>query len=228
MTTFIWMVVIKWVNQLEHLSNSVNIYCKDDTDIKCHVFNGSVNKLIGNYGNLSPDTLCNLFKSYCCSFYGSQLWNLKSNGFHSCCVQWNKAVRRLYNLPYRTHTWLLGPLIGQSHISVQLAVKTLRFIHGMVKSSNCIVSYIALIAKHCAMSPTGQNLSHLKYIYNVDLDDKLGTNISRIANFHSFTEKQQNIFDIFMNLIDLKNNKCYVDGFDDDMVETMLYSVACD
>ena len=113
---------ISWVDSVKHLGNMVNNTLTDDNDcsLKASYFNGSVNKLIGNFGGLQTDILCKLFNSYCCSFYGSQIWNINSRGFKKCCVQWNKAVRKLLKLPYRTHTWLLGPLMRQNHIIVQL------------------------------------------------------------------------------------------------------------
>ena len=42
--------------------------------------------------------------SYCCSFYGCQLWDLSSNWFDAICVAWNKAARGIFQLPYRTAT----------------------------------------------------------------------------------------------------------------------------
>ena len=45
------------------------------------MFIGYVNKLRSNYDTLQPHILINLFKSYCCSFYGSMLWKYNSEGF---------------------------------------------------------------------------------------------------------------------------------------------------
>ena len=35
--------------------------------------------------------LITLFKAYCCSFYGSQLWKFNSVGIDKCCKSWNIA-----------------------------------------------------------------------------------------------------------------------------------------
>ena len=41
-----------------------------------------------------------------------------STGFEKCCKAWNITVRKLLHLPlFKTHTWIIGPLIGQKHIS---------------------------------------------------------------------------------------------------------------
>ena len=67
--------------------------------------------------------LINLFKAYCCFFDGSQLWKFNSCRFDKICKSWNIAVRLILGLPYKAHTYLLGPLIGQTGILKQLDVR---------------------------------------------------------------------------------------------------------
>jgi hypothetical protein len=199
--------LIQWVDKIKHLGNTLNVSLNDVSDCasKCCVFNASVNKLIGNYGGLQSDILCKLFRSYCCSFYGSPLWNLNSNGFKSCCIQWNKSVRKLLNLSYRTHTWLLGPLMDQPHIGTQLIVKTLRFIDCMLNHSNKLVSYVGNMVKSCATSPVGANIAYLKYKYNINLNDKLPVNVARVINAQVFSPIKQGLIDNAKNLLNVKN-----------------------
>ena len=85
-------------------------------------FIGYVNKLRSTYGNLQSDILMNLFKSYCCSFYGSILWKFNFVGFDKICKSLNTTIRTLLHLPYNTHTCYLGPLIDQLHIRSQLYI----------------------------------------------------------------------------------------------------------
>ena len=83
---------------------------------------GYVNKLGSNFGKLQSKVLINLFKSYCCSFYGSHLWKFNSTGFDKCCKAWNIAIRTLLGLPYNAHGYLLGPLVRQINIREQFYV----------------------------------------------------------------------------------------------------------
>ena len=99
--------------------------------------------------------LVRLFKTYCCTFYGSQVWQVNSQSINSVCTSWNKGVRRILNLPPDAHTWLLGPLLKQNHIKNQFFVRTLRFPFCMLKSHNGIVQICTLNAN----SPMGSNLS---------------------------------------------------------------------
>ena len=94
--------IVKWVDCVKHLGNIVNNRLKNDDDcsLKKSIFIGNVNQLMGNYGKLPPGNLCYLFISYCCTLYGSQLWDFNSHGFKSICTPWNKAVRTIMNLHY--------------------------------------------------------------------------------------------------------------------------------
>ena len=69
-------VYLSWTDNVRHLGNYM---CSNNDDLldctrKRSMFIGYVNKLRSNYGNLQHTVLMNLFKSYCCSFYGSILW----------------------------------------------------------------------------------------------------------------------------------------------------------
>ena len=35
------------------------------------------------------------------------LWQYNSKGFEKICITWNKAVRKMYSLPYDTHRWII-------------------------------------------------------------------------------------------------------------------------
>jgi len=43
-----------------------------------------------------------LFKSYCTSIYGAELWTLDSANIETFCVAWRKALRRILQLPHNS------------------------------------------------------------------------------------------------------------------------------
>ena len=64
--------------------------------------------MMANFSSLQHTVLINLFKSYCCSFYGSPLWNFNSAGFEKCCKSWYIAVAFTILNPYldtRSFNW---------------------------------------------------------------------------------------------------------------------------
>jgi hypothetical protein len=111
-------VNISWCINIKHLGTYIDSSLTDkfDCNRKNSAFVGSINKLLSNFYMVQPEILCNLFKLYCCSLYGAQLWYFNSAGFEKCCFYWNKAIRKIFKLPYQTHRWMLGPLSNQLHI----------------------------------------------------------------------------------------------------------------
>ena len=82
------------------------------------------------YSSLQPTVLINLFKSYCCSFYGSPLWKFNSTGFEKCCKAWNIAVRNLLHLPLKTHTWDTRPFNWTRSYKYSAAISQFLFLVG--------------------------------------------------------------------------------------------------
>ena len=115
--------------------------------------------MIANFSSLQPTVLINLFKSYCCSFYGLFLWKFNSTGFEKCRKVWNITVRKLLYLPFKTHTWILGPLIGQRQISAQLEFRNFCFLLDAFNSSNHIVKYCMQSALYNSNTCIGYKLA---------------------------------------------------------------------
>ena len=163
---------IEW-SEIKYLGNNLNISCNDklDCQIKTSHFIGYVNKLIVNFGHLRGNVLNKLFKLYCCSFYGSQMWRLGSVYFNKVCTAWNIAVCKIYNLPYTTHQWFLGPLMNQPHISYQLQERCIRFLHNMKTSQNEIVLTCYRNAVRNVNTPIGHNIAFLRNTLGIDIDN---------------------------------------------------------
>lgn len=158
---------IAWVSKIKHLGNFIDTSLTDEIDCRMKIssFIGQVNKLNANFGHLQTHVLSRLFKLYCCSYYGSQIWCLNSLYFDKVCTAWNKGVRRVLNLPYNAHTWVLGPLLHQCHLRYQLQRRTIRFIDSLSTSVNEIVKICYHRATCNANSPIGSNLSFIRNYY---------------------------------------------------------------
>ena len=96
-------------------------------------FIGYIKNLINIFGHLQPHTLIDLFKTYCCSFFGSSTWRLNSGGFKSDTTAWNVGPRRIFNLSNTTHTWMLVPLLDTAHMTYTRYIRDLQFIYCVKK-----------------------------------------------------------------------------------------------
>ena len=123
-----------WSNHVKHLGKSDEI----DVQVKRGHVNGFINELCTNFKcvlgdiNLATKSLM----SYCCSFYGCQLWDLISAWFDAICVAWNKAVRRIFQLPYNTQRLLLPYVVDGTPITDQLLKCCVNFYEACNESKN--------------------------------------------------------------------------------------------
>ena len=122
-------------------------------------FYGRANSTLQAFGYFTPDVKYYLFDVYCCSFYGLMSCSMRSDNFSALCIAWNKVVRRIFHLPYRTHTNLLGPIIGKPHIKFSLYSNFIGFAYFSLLSDNPIIR--CLSANSCCDNRTimGGNLS---------------------------------------------------------------------
>ena len=82
--------------------------------------------------------------------------------YKKVCTSLNKGVRTILNLPYTTHTYMLGPLMKQPHMSLQLYKRCSRFLYGMKQCRNYIVKLCFTNAMHNARTPLGHNLTFIR------------------------------------------------------------------
>ena len=92
---------------------------------------------------------------------------MKGKGFSSLCILWNKGVRCVIGIPYKTHTALLGPIIDSCHESIVLVKRFCKFVDSMLTSDNEIVKVIITKAIASAQSPIGLNIAILRNWYDI-------------------------------------------------------------
>jgi len=136
------------VDSFSHIGHVITSSLDDVDDIqqRRNSFVGQTNNVLCFFNKLNTAVKLQLFKSYCSSLYGSELWSLDSNHVDIICIAWRKALRRILQLPYNCHSYFL-PIISDSlPIFDDLCKRSMRFI------ANCIVSpsrLVKSISHHC-------------------------------------------------------------------------------
>ena len=108
-----------------------------------------------------------LLQMYGSSFYGSCLWDLYSPATKQLYICWNIAIRKLYKLPYRTHTRLLEPISGIKHMKYFLKLRYIKYIQSLSESKNTILHNIFNICTMNHLSPSGLMLSRILNEYDM-------------------------------------------------------------
>ncbi len=126
------------------------------------------NLLLAQFRFANYETRYTLFKSYCMSLYGYQLLDISKPYIEDLFVAWRKCIRSILCLPYRTHSDLLPEIINDVSIQVQLEKRLVKFIHGIMKSSNKFVELTYRLFLSGSASPIGKGLTVLCAKYHWD------------------------------------------------------------
>ena len=102
---------------------------KDDLIIQMNV-------LTSYFRHAYVDTKYRLLKTFCMSMYGCVLWDLQSKSVNMFHTAWWKCIRRLYELPSRTHNDLLPTICQDIPVEGQIHVRFLKLIHDSLLSRN--------------------------------------------------------------------------------------------
>ena len=123
----------------------------------------SVNGVLHNFKYCSYDVKLQLFNSYCTSFYGSPLWNFTNRRMDVFYVSWRKAIRKLLDLPYTTHSYMLPIISDFRDIEVQLMCRFTKFMHTAMSSHNSYLRLMTNVAAQGSRSNVSMNFNQLLY-----------------------------------------------------------------
>ena len=138
--------VLTWVDHFKYLGHVLDCNLSDRGDmrrIKRSLYY-SVNMLCALVGRANKDILVKLFKSYCTSFYGCELWNPASErkAFRELCVAYHSCVKKLVKVPksFRNHPLCLALDIMTCPILV--ASRQLLFYKRLLSSDNMVIKTV--------------------------------------------------------------------------------------
>ena len=125
------------------------------------VFISQVNRLNARFPFVSSGVKGHLLQTYWCSFYGCQTWDLYGKHVNQLDVEWNKAVQRTSNLPYKPHRRLLPLIVNGKSFKSQHCSRLHKYVNGFFSSENIYVSFIGAKAKTRVTGSLGRNWARL-------------------------------------------------------------------
>ena len=114
-----------------HLGHILQYNLSDlpDVNLKLKDMVAKANCLFASFPRVGPSVLTHLFRSYCLSLHGSCLWSLSSPALHSIEVAFNKILRKIWHLHYRSHSAI-----------VHLVAKLVSLFNVVYRRSNSLLS----------------------------------------------------------------------------------------
>jgi hypothetical protein len=128
-----------------YLSHIITLELTDDADIvkRCGDFIGQVSNTVCYFRKLDSFVQNKLFRSYCTSYYGCEVWRPSNSNLDNLCVAWRKSLRRIWYLPQHTHCYLL-PIVGQClPILNEICRRSLNFVRSRILHESYLVRFIA-------------------------------------------------------------------------------------
>ena len=141
--------------QLQEAKNVKDIYVK-------------FNLLLAQFSNVNVDIKYKLFKSFCMSVYGAQLWNFESTVCNRFYIAWRKCVKRLFRLPHRTHTCILNFVLEDMPIDVQLHCRFGRFLNSCLESNNDLIRIVSNTALVNPLSNLSKSTNYVCHRYGIN------------------------------------------------------------
>ena len=157
--------ILKWKRKVKHLGNLVkhDLVDYDDIMFKKGVFISQVNKLNVKFNSVPSSLRGRLFQTYCCSWYGSQTWELGSILLEPMQTEWNKAIRKTLLLPYETHRNLLPLIINGRSFSDQHVSRVKKFVNSFIMSVNSKIRFIGEMAMSYSYGPLCRNCTKIYF-----------------------------------------------------------------
>ena len=152
---------LTWVQQCSYLGTVITSKLDDGKDIclkRCKFFS-QVNNMSCTFGKIPSQLLNTMFVQFCCTFYGSQTWLLNHKKLHLLNTAYNRSVRRVWKIPWHSHTDIVHQLCGRASLSCQLMSRFLNMYCNMYSSDNCMLHYVAARALYDKDCPIGKNVS---------------------------------------------------------------------
>ena len=191
---------LKWCDNIKHLGNYLSIDLNDGYEInmkKCD-FIGRVNTLLGTFSNMEDQVVLKLLNSQCCHFYGCQAWNLTDKAVKSFCATYNKAVRRLLNLPNTTSTRFIPMFTKTLSAHDQICSRVRNMFKNMINNVNSKIRYIAHFCARNNMSVIRRNLNYMQNVYKIESHELLHSTFdSNVISLYDVT--------IFQAIQDVRN-----------------------
>jgi len=166
---------IDFVSSFPHLGHTITDTLDDGPDISKRLGNfiGQVNDVLCFFGKLTSDVKARLFRAYCSSYYGCELWDLSGRSLSTFCAAWRKGARRIWNLPYRTHCHLLPLLCNCIPIFDEICRRSLKFLQSCLFHNTMLVRSVAQfsLTEGRNSSPCGRNALFCMHRFQYALSD---------------------------------------------------------
>ena len=163
---------LPWVENAMHLGHQLHSSLSMDQDVKKRraAFIARSVEVREQFSFAPPLQRLRAVQLLCCDAYGSPLWRLNSNQATSFFKAWSSCVRRAFNLPVNTFTYIVEGHLAQRFTPLrnQVLGRYPGFYRRLLESPSKEVRMMAVFAAGQAQTVTAVNLAHLRALTGLD------------------------------------------------------------
>ena len=160
------------------------------------------NFVLFRFKSSDPHVKMKLFQAYCLSFYGSSLWRLDFPELNSLSVAFNNVIRRIWNLPQRSHTSVVHYLGSTGGIHNIIFSRFCTMFNACIShASPLICSIFTVSAQSCNSNFIGYN-----FLYG-----------------HTHCKHYKHGYIVFSQLMrEIRSDEFYIPGFSTDELDIIV------
>ena len=154
-------IELKWTSTFKYLGNHVSQDLEEREDVgrKRGDLFGRTNAVLAQAHGVSKEITCKIFKTQCAHLYGAETWSLADKNVPLIFTAINRCVRRVFDLPYRTHRRYLPIFARCKPYEEQIMCRTRKLISKM-KNVNPSVSTLSTCCLHDARLISAMNVCY--------------------------------------------------------------------
>ena len=133
-------------------------------------------ELLQEFMSSHPNTRFQTNVIYNSHFTGSPLWDLFSQEAKMLENTWNVSIRRMFELPYTTHRYLVEPVSGHLHLKKILIKRFLSFISDKLESQRKFYQSSNNIIQYDTRSITGSNIRKILLLTKIVKLEEISNN----------------------------------------------------
>ena len=156
-----------------------NEQTSDDVFQRRAEFISKIHSLRQELGDQDPLVFISLVRTYLCSMYGSNLWDLFSVATDKLFTSWNVLLRSTFNLPFPTHRYILYNISNFPHLRVSLLRRFLKFYNILENCQKPEIRHLFMLQKRDCRSVFGRNCLKLcKEFRSISVNEIIPCNIT--------------------------------------------------
>ena len=135
---------------------------------------------------------------------------------------WNTSFRRMYDLPYQTHRYLVEPVSEQLHIKKLLIKRFLSFLKQIRKSKKILPNQLLNVIQLDTRSVAGNNIRKILLLTKEAKVDEITDEDIETIEYAAVTEENTWRVNLIKEITDKKFDQLEIDGFSQEECEEIL------